>query len=149
MNHTYSSRANTQAASLFTTYIVAYLGLIPFMGGITVLAISENAQPGLLVFCSYSTALTTFLAGSLWQPQNSNPALSITSTLLVVLAVGALFLSLTRPVLGLNLLAICVYSTFFAERFAGRSPAYVRMRGRLTTSVLLLHALAIYLVLQL
>ncbi|MDN3639384.1 DUF3429 family protein [Simiduia curdlanivorans] len=127
---------------------LGYLGLLPFAAALVLMAFAQQAQLGMLLFSCYSCAIATFLAGSLWQPQVSNIALALASNLVVLLAVGALLLSFVRPVAGLTLLALCFYLSFFAERFAARSPAYVRMRRRLTGTVILCHALAIYWVLQ-
>lgn len=127
---------------------LGYLGLLPFAAALVLMAFAQQAQLGLLLFSCYSCAIATFLAGSLWQPQVSNIALALASNLVVLLAVGALLLSFVRPVAGLTLLALCFYLSFFAERFAARSPAYVRMRRRLTGTVIFCHALAIYWVLQ-
>ncbi|BFM11287.1 DUF3429 domain-containing protein [Simiduia litorea] len=127
---------------------LGYLGLLPFAAALVLMAFVQQAQLGLLLFSCYSCAIATFLAGSLWQPRAPNIALTLASNLIVLLAVGALLLSFVRPVAGLTLLAVCFYLSFFAERFAGRSPDYVRLRRRLTGTVILCHALAIYWVLQ-
>ncbi|AIS56900.1 DUF3429 domain-containing protein [Vibrio coralliilyticus] len=148
---------NKATSSTSIMFRLGYLGLLPF--ALSLICIVTGASlfglTGEEMFISYSVVILSFLSGVLWGngidhsvDKISRNALLL-SNLFAVMTWGVLLLSRQNTALALILLAIGYFLVWFSERAVRiaekeRKPAgYKILRARLTTSVVIMHCIAL------
>ncbi len=143
--------------------VLGYLGLLPFLWCLLVVLSEKHKFVGLpnntfgvdpqLFFVTYSLAILSFLAGTLWQqqffsPQGSSQNLVLSNVVVVVAWVGLIAalasktwveITLASNMLGFLLLMACERKTMVFDQ------RYRKMRYRLTCFVSLIHFLLLML----
>ena len=149
--------------------ILGYAGLLPFLIPTLVMVNAVWGGPGLqsaaifdlyapYVFISYSAVILSFMAGSVWGKWESSENSAMTNAIVVFSNVVALtawfallviFISSAMTVFAVTVLSVGFASLLWVERLAKiTTDNYWKMRFRLTTAVLAMHAVVIYLMLQ-
>ncbi len=146
------------SASNKTMISLGYLGLIPFAFGL-IMTISNHqlaSLDGAKLFTTYSAVILSFLSGVLWGSSiisSGTPSLKrllIASNVFALVAWLALLLNNQNFQLTTSLLTAGYVSIWFLERQHLRSTSqdkntlYMTMRSKLTTFVVLMHMLAIF-----
>lgn len=140
-----------------TMLSLGYLGLLPFVIGLWLIASDSNLfnVSGELWFVSYSAIILSFLSGALWGNgiDHSSAKLSrsalLLSNLFALLAWGALLGSSQSLSVAVILLACGYGLVWFAEQVVRKTEkedkptGYQSMRAKLTATVILLHCVAL------
>ena len=162
--------SNVQSAALPKVMkILGYAGLLPFLIPALVMVNAVWNGPGLqsaaifdlyapYVFISYSAVILSFMAGTLWGKWESDGHDSMTNAAVVFsnvvsltawLALLVIFISPVMTVFAVTVLSGGFASLLWVERLAPKtSDDYWKMRFRLTSAVLIMHGVVIYLMLQ-
>ena len=148
--------------------VLGYAGLLPFLSTTVVMLNAVINGPGLqsaavfnlyapYVFISYSAVILSFVAGTLWAKWESGSDSTMTNaavlfsnvvSLTAWLALLMIFMSSIMTVFAVTILLVGFASLLWVERLAKTASDYWQMRVNLTSSVLLMHAVVIYLMLR-
>lgn len=148
--------------------VLGYAGLLPFLSTTVVMLNAVINGPGLqsaavfnlyapYVFISYSAVILSFMAGTLWAKWESGSDSTMTNaavlfsnvvSLTAWLALLMIFMSSIMTVFAVTILLVGFASLLWVERLSKTASDYWQMRVNLTSSVLLMHAMVIYLMLR-
>lgn len=148
--------------------VLGYAGLLPFLSTTVVMLNAVINGPGLqsaavfnlyapYVFISYSAVILSFVAGTLWAKWESGSDSTMTNaavlfsnvvSLTAWLALLMIFMSSIMTVFAVTILLVGFASLLWVERLSKTASDYWQMRVNLTSSVLLMHAVVIYLMLR-
>jgi hypothetical protein len=148
--------------------VLGYAGLLPFLSTTVVMLNAVINGPGLqsaavfnlyapYVFISYSAVILSFMAGTLWAKWESGSDSTMTNaavlfsnvvSLTAWLALLMIFMSSIMTVFAVTILLVGFASLLWVERLSKTASDYWQMRVNLTSSVLLMHAVVIYLMLR-
>ena len=148
--------------------VLGYAGLLPFLSTAVVMLNAVINGPGLqsaavfnlyapYVFISYSAVILSFMAGTLWAKWESGSDSTMTNaavlfsnvvSLTAWLALLMIFMSSIMTVFAVTILLVGFASLLWVERLSKTASDYWQMRVNLTSSVLLMHAMVIYLMLR-
>ena len=148
--------------------VLGYAGLLPFLSTAVVMLNAVINGPGLqsaavfnlyapYVFISYSAVILSFMAGTLWAKWESGSDSTMTNaavlfsnvvSLTAWLALLMIFMSSIMTVFAVTIILVGVASLLWVERLSKTASDYWQMRVNLTSSVLLMHAVVIYLMLR-
>jgi len=127
---------------------LGFLGLLPFL-----LSLLYVNQPMLSTqiygeqsFLIYSIAISSFLCGSLWQPNSENKYPAIVSNTLCVIAFLTLFASAVISAIGMLCVFILIWRAekqFASAQTIERNQEYLLLRSQLTFVVASLHLVLI------
>ena len=127
---------------------LGFLGLLPFL-----LSLLYVNQPmfstqiyGEQSFLIYSIAISSFLCGSLWQPNSENKYPAIVSNTLCVIAFLTLFASAVISTIVMLCVFILIWRTerqFASAQTLERNQEYLLLRSQLTFVVASLHLVLI------
>ena len=147
---------------------LGYAGLLPFLITAVVMLNAVINGPGLqgaavfnlyapYVFISYSAVILSFMAGTLWAKWESGSDSTMTNaavlfsnvvSLTAWLALLMIFMSSIMTVFAVTILLVGFASLLWVERLTKTASDYWQMRVNLTSSVMLMHAVVIYLMLR-
>lgn len=148
--------------------VLGYAGLLPFLSTAVVMLNAVINGPGLqsaavfnlyapYVFISYSAVILSFMAGTLWAKWESGSDSTMTNlavlfsnvvSLTAWLALLMIFMSSIMTVFAVTILLVGFASLLWVERLSKTASDYWQMRVNLTSSVMLMHAVVIYLMLR-
>lgn len=148
--------------------VLGYAGLLPFLSTTVVMLNAVINGPGLqsaavfnlyapYVFISYSAVILSFMAGTLWAKWESGSDSTMTNaavlfsnvvSLTAWLALLMIFMSSIMTVFAVTILLVGFASLLWVERLTKTASDYWQMRVNLTSSVMLMHAVVIYLMLR-
>ena len=148
--------------------VLGYAGLLPFLSTAVDMLNAVINGPGLqsaavfnlyapYVFISYSAVILSFMAGTLWAKWESGSDSTMTNaavlfsnvvSLTAWLALLMIFMSSIMTVFAVTILLVGFASLLWVERLSKTASDYWQMRVNLTSSVLLMHAVVIYLMLR-
>ena len=148
--------------------VLGYAGLLPFLSTAVVMLNAVINGPGLqsaavfnlyapYVFISYSAVILSFMAGTLWAKWESGSDSTMTNlavlfsnvvSLTAWLALLMIFMSSIMTVFAVTILLVGFASLLWVERLTKTASDYRQMRVNLTSSVMLMHAVVIYLMLR-
>ncbi|QFI37647.1 DUF3429 domain-containing protein [Moritella marina ATCC 15381] len=135
-----------------TSQTLGYMGLIPFIA-ILYVSINNMGLPldAKQVFIAYSAIILSFVAGTLWQTseERKHDRRKIVSNIFCLFAFLSLLVNqhLALMILVVNYILLFLYESKLAKLNQGhdRNIAYMTMRLRLTSIIVLLHGYAYYL----
>lgn len=135
-----------------TSQTLGYMGLIPFIASLYV-SINNMGLPldAKQVFIAYSAIILSFVAGTLWQTseESKHDRRKIVSNIFCLFAFLSLLVNqhLALMLLVVNYTLLFLYESKLAKlnQENDRNTAYMTMRFRLTSIIVLLHGYAYYL----
>ena len=148
--------------------VLGYAGLLPFFITAVVMLNAVMNGPGLqsaaifnlyapYVFISYSAVILSFMAGTLWAKWESGGNSTATNAAVIFsnvvsltawLALLVIFISSIMTVFAVTVLFVGFASLLWVERLTKTASNYWKMRVKLTSAVLLMHVVVIFLMLR-